>query len=317
MRHLPVLTTAALALSAITVMQPSSAGAGSAAPPYPHSQLLSGIAWDRSTYRNAGKGGDIWSNTTAPGGVVYTAWSDGVIGCPALVSFGVAELVDGPTTDLRTVGCGPRGYGKGKFTSMLSIGSTLYAAVNVQDRLWPKNSVAIWHSVDGGRSWLKPSWTFSGPDLRPNSFVNFGAGYTGARDNYVYLAAINTSDNSEAFYLLRVLQNQLSDKAAYQYFSGTASAPAWSPNRTAATPVFTDGNGIRGATITYDAGLGRYILTIGHGNDAGNLGIFEAAEPWGSWSTVDYEGRWLGINSGEYLGVRPPTGWMSPDGKTV
>ena len=81
--------------------------------------------------------------------------------------------------------------------------------------------------------------------------------------------------------------------------------------------MFTDGNGIRGATITYDAGLGRYILTIGHGNDAGNLGIFEAAEPWGSWSTVDYEGRWLGINSGEYLGVRPPTGWMSPDGKTV
>jgi hypothetical protein len=74
---------------------------------------------------------------------------------------------------------------------------------------------------------------------------------------------------------------------------------------------------VSGAAIVYDAGLRRYILTAGHGGDAGNLGVFEAAEPWGSWSTVDYEDRWLGINSGEYLGVRLPMAWMSGDGKTV
>lgn len=321
MRRTLPSTLAALALAALTFVPLTAADArarhqtGQA--PYPASHLLSGISWDKSTYCNAGEGGDIWSNTTAPGGVVYTAWGDGAIDCHSKVSYGVAKLTGGPNTNLQVVGCGPVGVNKGKFSSLLAIGSTLYAVVNVQDRPWPHNSIGIWRSTDSGKTWQRSSWNFAGTDLRPNAFANFGAGYAGARDGYVYLTAISSGSSSpKSFYLMRAPKEQLGSKAAYQYFSGSASAPAWSTNRSAAVPVFSDSNGVSGAAIVYDTGLRRYILTVGHGK-AGDLGIFEAAEPWGAWSTVDYEGRWLGISSGEYLGVRLPAAWMSGDGKTV
>src|SRR5689334_6899539 len=92
---------AVLALATFTLVRPTATAArtrhhhsghqtSGAGAPYPASHLLSGINWDKSTYRNAGAGGDMWSTTTAPGGVVYTAWGDGVIGCPGKVSYGVA-----------------------------------------------------------------------------------------------------------------------------------------------------------------------------------------------------------------------------------
>ena len=40
-------------------------------------------------------------------------------------------------------------------------------------------------------------------DLRPNSFANFGAGYAGSRDGYVYLTAIAPTSSAKSFYLLR------------------------------------------------------------------------------------------------------------------
>jgi hypothetical protein len=126
--------------------------------------------------------------------------------------------------------------------------------------------------------------------------------------------AIAPTSSAKSFYLLRAPKDQLANKAAYQYFSGAPTSPAWSASRSGAVPVFTDVNGVSGASIVYDAAIHRYVLTLGHGSDAGNLGIFEAPEPWGPWSTVAYEDRWLGINSGEYLGVRTPSAWISGDG---
>ena len=326
MRRVLISTLAVLALAAPTLVRPAYADTHSQAqpprqkagqPPYPASRLLSGIAWDKSTYGNAGAGGDIWSNTTGPGGVVYAAWGDGAIGCPGKVSYGLAKLTGGPSTHLQLVSCGPPGFGKGKLSSLLAIGTTLYAVANVQDKPWPDNSIGIWRSADGGKTWQRSSWTFNGTDLRPNSFANFGAGYAGSRDSYVYLTAIAPTSSAKSFYLLRAPKDQLANKAAYQYFSGTPTSPAWSASRSGAVPVFTDANGVSGASIVYDAAIHRYVLTLGHGSDAGNLGIFEAPEPWGPWSTVAYEDRWLGINSGEYLGVRMPSAWISGGGLTV
>jgi hypothetical protein len=55
------------------------------------------------------------------------------------VSYGVAKLTGGPTANLQTVGCGPVGPNKGKLSSMLAIGNTLYGVVNIQDKPWPQN----------------------------------------------------------------------------------------------------------------------------------------------------------------------------------
>ena len=50
------------------------------------------------------------------------------------------------------------------------------------------------------------------------------------------------------------------------------------------------------------------------------LGIFDAPNPWGPWTTVAYYSDWGGYQSGEgayALGWDFPTKWMSEDGKTM
>jgi hypothetical protein len=69
--------------------------------------------------------------------------------------------------------------------------------------------------------------------------------------------------------------------------------------------------------MVYDRALGRYLLSLGHGAEAGHLGLFEGPEPWGPWATVEYEDRWLGIGGGGYLGVQFPSAWLSADGRTL
>src|SRR4051812_36949422 len=80
--------------------------------PYPPSDVVTGITWETGTYRYAGAGGDIWPVTWAQGGSVRTAWGDGVVGCGTKVSYGVAALSGGPSTNLATIGCGPTGTNK-------------------------------------------------------------------------------------------------------------------------------------------------------------------------------------------------------------
>src|SRR3954465_15388664 len=153
------------------------AGAAKAPPtsPYPPSTLVAGIAWDATSYRSAAPGGDIWPVTSGPEGEVYTAWGDGPMpGCRAKVSYGTAVLTGGAGANPVTLGCGPRGQGRGKIGSLLAVGGTLYAVANLQDRPWSKSSVALWASTDGGASWLRPAWRFAGKDLRPVELVNLG-----------------------------------------------------------------------------------------------------------------------------------------------
>ena len=45
---------------------------------------------------------------------------------------------------------------------------------------------------------------------------------------------------------------------------------------------------------------------------AGGLGIFDAAEPWGPWTTVYYSESW-DVGPGETSSL--PTKWMSGDGR--
>src|SRR4051794_36687969 len=88
---------AAAALAA-TVL---AAGAARADAPYPRSALVTGLTWDRSSYRSDGDGGDIWPVTTAADGKLYTAWGDGAVRCGAKVSYGVAVLRGGPNANLQ------------------------------------------------------------------------------------------------------------------------------------------------------------------------------------------------------------------------
>ena len=80
---------------------------------------------------------------------------------------------------------------------------TLYAVVLDRENEWPRSPVEIWRSGDHGRTWHRPGWSFAGRALRPQSFVNFGPGYAGARDGYVYLTALRGTGRPDRFYLMR------------------------------------------------------------------------------------------------------------------
>jgi hypothetical protein len=66
--------------------------------------------------------------------------------------------------------------------------------------------------------------------------------------------------------------------------------------------------------------LRRYFLTSSHetgvaGPHNASLGVFDAAEPWGPWTTVYYDDHWSG-NDRTYH-HKFPTKWMSPDGRSM
>src|SRR4051795_9757953 len=113
-RHL-IKSSALGALAALTLIT-FAAGTARADSPYPDSTVITGVDWDRSSYRSAGEGGDIWATASASDGKVYAAWGDGKVTCPDKVSYGVAPLPSRPSAVPTHEGCGPKGIGKGKIS---------------------------------------------------------------------------------------------------------------------------------------------------------------------------------------------------------
>ncbi|MCP4422283.1 MAG: SseB family protein, partial [Chloroflexi bacterium] len=82
-------------------------------------------------------------------------------------------------------------------------------------------------------------------------------------------------------------------------------------------PVFTDPtNGRPAASVSFNPGLNRYIMTVPHGG-VGKLGVFDAPEPWGPWTTIAYYDNWGGFGNSDSLYYYFPTKWISADGKTM
>jgi hypothetical protein len=122
--------------------------------------------------------------------------------------------------------------------------------------------------------------------------------------------------------MVRVPRGKLLTKTAYEYLTGPVTAPGWSASQAAASPFFVDPNGVDAPALVYDAGLGRFLLTVAHGtegNDGSRIGIFEGPHAWGPWATVDYRDDWLGIVPGgsTYLGTGFPSAWMADGGRTL
>ena len=199
------------------------AGPVQGAAPYPPSTLITGMRWDTATYRWTGSGGDIWPTTWAADGSLVTAWGDGVVGCRQKASYGVAAIAsDLPGTGLAIRHCGPGPQGKGKMMALLAAGDLLYARMAPQST---GSGYPIWRSSDGGRSWAKPAASL--PFLI-DAFVQFGKGNAGAPGGYVYALERR---GSTAIHLLRVAPGSAQTSAAYEYFSGSATSPAWTRNR--------------------------------------------------------------------------------------
>lgn len=318
--------------------------------PYPASSVIQQINWDFSNLIRLATGSDIWTNTWASDGNVYAGWGDGGgfqgDNTNGRVSLGFARITGMPPgiTGTNVWGAYPT-YAEnpatfcGKPGGMLSVYGVLYAWIgswynNTSNDFFqcpspnpdPVETRLAWSS-DLGATWQLSSWYFTettGSMVLPN-FINFGQDYAGARDGYIYLYGHISGDTTHA-YLARVLPaNILNDptdpnQTSYEFFTGLDAQgnPSWSINESLANPVFTDPNGVStGFLVVYNSALQRYIATTSHGGQVGQLGVFDAPEPWGPWTTVAYYDNWGGFGTGGELGYNFSNKWTSSDGLTM
>ncbi len=293
---------------------------------HPSSPVIREVRWapQESIIRQA-RDSDTWPLTWADDGSLYTAFGDGHGFEPssaAKLSLGFARVegppesftgfnIHSPTGDQR--GDGTRGL---KASGMLMVGGVLY--------MWVRNagnSRLAWSS-DHARTWkwgdLRFTTSFGCP-----TFLNFGMNYAGARDKYVYTFS---ADNSSAYQaadrmvLARVPKDRITDRGAYEFFKSLDDngLPLWSGDIAERGGVFDDPGGCYRSSVSYVAGLRRYLwcqtLPGGDTRFRGGLAIYDAPEPWGPWTTAYFTAEW-DVGPGETSSF--PTKWMRTDGKTL
>ena len=299
--------------------------------PYPTSKVITALRWDDKTVRIGNGAGDNWPITWSDGGVQYTAYGDGkgFSRRGPRLTLGFARILGDPpnhraediVSDADTPeGSGPRGI---KASGLLMANGVLYLLVrNYRAAGSFRHSKLAW-STDKGKTWTWANWHFSGTFGCPD-FVQYGPNYRGARDDYVYVVSQGNDsayEYSPDVVMARVHKKHVPDRRRYEFFAGTGNngKPAWSADIEDRKPIFRDPKGTQRLSITYNAALKRYFLTTSHRSVRGThtpaLGVFDAPEPWGPWTTVYYDDHW----SGKHVTYHHkfPTKWMSKDGRTM
>jgi hypothetical protein len=304
------------------------------AAPYPASQHIFGMSIDWLTWKRQAIGSDNWPLTWADNDQQYASWGDGggfgATGTEGRVSLGVARI-EGNWDNFtgRNVWGGkntenPAQFG-GKSYGIVSVGGRLYKWVSPGSGVENYKEARLAMSSDHGATWTKANWAFTQQEaLILPTILQFGRDYAGARDNYVYHYAIRLREATVrmiqkpgAIDLMRVPKDRIMERAQYEFFAGLDSAgnPLWVKDIQARVPVFQDANGVGwNASVIYNAGLGRYLLATEHSATYnGNLGLFDAPQPWGPWTTVGYYTNWESRGSNFFWNFSSK--WMSADGK--
>jgi hypothetical protein len=307
-------------------------------PPYPPSRTIKGITWHWDTYQTAAIGSDLWPVTWGPDDHLYLAWGDGGgfggTDSDGRVSMGFARVEGAPE---RFKGFNVNGGKnpehpasfpkKGKTAALFFDQGILYASINLQDGVWPDvNHVLAW-STNKGATWAESDWLFPKGvgQFQPGRFLNFGkdgAGAPASLAGYIYLYGVKQATQRGAnrdVYLARVPRGKIREREAFDFFGGldTNGQANWNREFSFASPIFIDANGVALGGMVYDPGLGCFLLTSFH-TGPGQLGIFEAPQPWGPWSTIAYYAQWGGMGTaGEGLTCEFPQKWMSADGLTL
>ncbi len=286
----------------------------------PPSPVVASVEFDFSTHRRHAPGSDNWPVTWADDGHLYTAWGDGGgfggSNSDGRVKLGVARVqgdADHYTGTNVWGGFDPPNPAQfdGKSYGMLSVSGVLYMWVAAQPARHMESS-AIARSVDHGAHFQLADWKLTFEDgLTVPTFLNFGRDYSGARDGYLYSYLIEPTWGPDSLpttthgfdvhkpgriHLARVPSNSILKRDRYEFFAGLGpdGSPMWTSMVQAKRPVFEDANGVGwNVSVVFNPGLGRYLLCTEHtASHAGRLGMFDAPEPWGPWSTIAYEDAW-------------------------
>ncbi len=311
--------------------------AGAVLPPCPQSPVVEAMQWApasaivRKAYKKEHDGSDNWPVTWADDGKLYTAYGDGWGFDPPLpekLSMGFARVTGMPPDlvgeNVRSDGerKGPGRSGK-KVSGMLMVEGVLYAWVRNANEDGAHSQLA-W-SDDRAETWTWSDWRFR--ELGYCTFLNFGRNYAGAPDDYVY---VYSHDDPSAYcaadrmILARVPRNAIRGRDAYEFFAGLdkKGSPMWRTDISQRAAVFTHRHRCLRSSVSYNAGLGRYLWwqqIPNHPREprtrfSGGFAVYDAPKPWGPWTAVYYTELW-DVGPGETGAF--PTKWMSGDGRTV
>ena len=293
--------------------------------PYPQSPVIKGVSLDWSTHQRGAMGSDNFQLTWADDDNLYGAWGDGGgftgnSNSTCRVPLGVACITgSGADWEGHDKWGDPECVENGatfnrKSWGMISVEGVLYMWVVSDHQYGHFKFINLARSYDHGASWEKSSWKFKITDhLSIPTFLNFGKDNKGAKDEFVYSYFIHVEDTSKTkfsihdregkLYLSRTHKDSLWEgREAYEWYKGMEKEkPMWG-KVFEKEPVFQDEEGVGWClSAFYNPGLKRYILSTEHTEThKGIMGIFDAPEPWGPWTTVKY---WT---EGEYFGKSRP-----------
>jgi hypothetical protein len=299
--------------------------------------VIKEVIFNFSDHEREAYGSDNWPITWADDDHQYTAWGDGGgfggTNRNGRVSLGVAR-VEGSLSSYRgqNVWGGYRAENRvafeGKSYGIISVGGVLYLWVSPGSGARNYAAARLYRSNKHGASWTAADWAFDKADrLVLPTFLQFGKDYQDARDEFVYIYAVRLKDDRSLrvqapgeIALMRVPKGSIMDRSQYDFFAGLDGHgnAKWVKDLAAAEPVFRDANGVGwNLSVSYNPGLRRYLLITEHTESArGNLGLFDAPEPWGPWTTVTY----ISAFGASYIKASTffwnfSNKWLSPDGK--
>lgn len=291
--------------------------------PYPNSSVIKSVQFEWSSHLRLATGSDNWPITWAGDDHQYTVWGDGggFGGTNGIgrSSIGVARI-ENNWHDFRPANVWGGYQGEtshnviGKSYGIVCIDNTLYMWVGMfQTDTDQFNEVKMAQSKDMGLTWDFADWSFTNKEgVMMPTVCNYGKNYEGAKDEFVYSYLIrfqsyegpdNYSDKVDwlncqkpgKIDLARVHKDKIMDRTAYTFFTGMRNGePVWTKDILQRQPVFENPGGVGWCmSVSYNMGLQRYLLTTEHTEThRGNIGIFDAPEPWGPWTTVHYAKNW-------------------------
>lgn len=263
----------------------------------------------------------------------------------------ILDLIDNLPLDPAVYATHPMVHSKMgiKPAGLIDIGGRLHFAVETQNyginALFNRQiNVEGWiiTSDDYGRSWNREATdqtSFFSGRVASCHFLQYGQG-AATPDGWLYAYFPGASDDGMSYWengdyvlLGRVRPDHVLEREAWEFSSGIDGdgVAVWSADADAATPVFEYPRMTGENHVSYNAGIGRYIM----GNysfvdeqgqprpyhqgewpstiERSQLTLFEAPAPWGPWSLFYRNDNW-GV--GDY---QPsfPVNWMFNQGTTM
>jgi len=309
----------------------------------PKSTFFKGFEWtgNRIGYPETDIKGDTYPCTWAADGEIYASsgdplWGESIDGLDTEKFSGMAP--DFKITKFRHMNDYTGWGGNGpKPSGMISVDGILYLAFQNLRRLTippqSRNSqpgadahivyynmnVNPWQpdwvpTLPNIKNPMFPGYKFGGP-----AFVQYGKDNADARDEYVYAISSDQWDNGSNLRLGRVPKDAVVEAGKWEWVKAfdIDGMPVWTNKLEDAIPILSMHRRLGCPEMVYLASCDRYLLLSWHlkgdfdAEGGTDLLIFDAPNPWGPFTLVQYEEFWEGKAFTPYC-PRVPLKWFDP-----